>query len=610
LAGPPAINAGDDGTCSVAPVSNTSQNGVTRSQGSHCDIGSYEYVEVVTPTPTNTPTATATSTYTPTQTPTAIHTSTPTSTPTRAPTSTSTNTPTTTATQTPTNTPTKTPTRTPTPTGTSTTGTVPTVLSIVRANSIPTSASSVNFTVTFSEPVTGVGSGDFALATTVVAGASITNVSGSGTTYTVTVNTGSGSGTIRLDIPGIATITDLSGTPLNGLPFTSGEIYTINKNSVDVYIGGTLQGNYFLTPATSTRENYAGINNGPSQVVSLATPFIDSIRVLYGGVSYSELMGFPASQLTNDYWFPYYNNVAMNSQLRVGNVGSSSTTITVTYGNGTPLDSYALAPGAATRKNYAGINSGPLHVTSSTSNVLTTIRVLYADQSYSELTGFPNNQLVKDYWYPYYNNVAMNSQLRVSNVGGSSTTITVTYGNNILLDSYTLAAGEATRKNYASINSGPLHVTSSKSNILTTIRVLYADQSYSELSGYPANQLTKEYTYPIYDNVTADSQLRVSNVDGASTTITIYGANNAVIDTYALAAGAATRKNYSKNEGPLHVVSSASNILSTQRLLYTTPSFASFYELDGFPTNQLTTEYYFPWYNNTAMSSQLRIAVP
>jgi hypothetical protein len=390
----------------------------------------------------------------------------------------------------------------------------------------------------------------------------------------------------------------------------SGETYTATEN-VETRLNGVLKGSYFLDTKESIRDAYFGMNSGPAEVVSTnAIPILNSIRVLYGGVSYSEIMGFPASQLTNDYWFPYYNNVAMNSQLRVGNVGGVSTTITITYGNDTPLDTYTLAPGAATRKNYPGLNSGPLHVTSSVSNILTTIRVLYADKSYSELTGFPNNQLTQDYWYPYYNNVAMNSQLRVSNVGGAPATITVTSGDNILLDSYTLSAGEATRKNYAGINSGPLHVTSSDSNILTTIRVLYADQSYSELSGYPANQLTKEYAYPIYDNVTADSQLRVSNVGGVETTITVYGANNAVIDSYTLAAGAATRKNYAMNNGPLHVVSSASNILSSQRLLYTTPSFSSFYELTGFPTNQLTTDYYFPWYNNVAMSSQLRIAVP
>jgi len=42
LAGSPALYAGDNATCAASPVSNTSQNGVTRPQGLKCDIGSYE----------------------------------------------------------------------------------------------------------------------------------------------------------------------------------------------------------------------------------------------------------------------------------------------------------------------------------------------------------------------------------------------------------------------------------------------------------------------------------------------------------------------------------------------------------------------------------------
>jgi CSLREA domain-containing protein len=41
-AGSPAIDAGDDAVCAAAPVSNASQNGLTRPQGMHCDIGSVE----------------------------------------------------------------------------------------------------------------------------------------------------------------------------------------------------------------------------------------------------------------------------------------------------------------------------------------------------------------------------------------------------------------------------------------------------------------------------------------------------------------------------------------------------------------------------------------
>jgi len=116
----------------------------------------------------------------------------------------------------------------------------PTVSSIVRVNATPTNAASVQYTVTFSQSVTGVDVSDFALTTTgSIAGASVTGVSGSGTTYTVTVNTGTGSGTIRLDVVDDDTIT--SGIPLGGAGagngnFTTGEVYTIDKTAPTVTI--------------------------------------------------------------------------------------------------------------------------------------------------------------------------------------------------------------------------------------------------------------------------------------------------------------------------------------------------------------------------------------
>ena len=105
----------------------------------------------------------------------------------------------------------------------------PTVVSSVRANPSPTNLASVNFTVTFSEAVTGVDVADFSLTTTGVPGTSVTGISGSGSVYTVTINTGSGNGTIRLDVPSSATIADLAGNPLAGRPYTAGETYTITK---------------------------------------------------------------------------------------------------------------------------------------------------------------------------------------------------------------------------------------------------------------------------------------------------------------------------------------------------------------------------------------------
>jgi thermitase len=109
--------------------------------------------------------------------------------------------------------------------------TPPTVTSIIRASTTPTSATNVDFTVTFSEAVQNVDANgsDFTLFTSGVTGASITGVSGSGSIRTVTVNTGSGNGSIRLDVPNTATIKDIYNNDLSGLPFTNGESYAIEK---------------------------------------------------------------------------------------------------------------------------------------------------------------------------------------------------------------------------------------------------------------------------------------------------------------------------------------------------------------------------------------------
>ena len=171
------------------------------------------------------------------------------------------------------------------------------VSSIALNNPNPASTTSVNFKVTFSKPAMGVDVNDFALTTTGLSGAAVSGVSGTGSVYTITVNTGSGNGTIRLNIPNTATITDLVGNPLSGLPFNTGPTYTINKN-VEVYISGTLKESYFLTTGQSTRQNYAGVDSGPVKVTSTdGTPIITALRDAWAvnGVttSFSQLMGLP-----------------------------------------------------------------------------------------------------------------------------------------------------------------------------------------------------------------------------------------------------------------------------------------------------------------------------
>ncbi len=111
--------------------------------------------------------------------------------------------------------------------------TPPSVSSITTVGSSPNNAASDQFTVTFSEAVTGVSTGSFALTDTGTVGGTIASVSGSGTTYTVTVDGVTGDGTMRLDLNnGGAGVTDAAGNAPSG--YTSGQVYTIEHTPPSV----------------------------------------------------------------------------------------------------------------------------------------------------------------------------------------------------------------------------------------------------------------------------------------------------------------------------------------------------------------------------------------
>ncbi len=112
----------------------------------------------------------------------------------------------------------------------------PGVDSIVRAAAasatVPTAATSVVYTVTFSQTVTGVDISDFTLAAGGSAAGTIASVTPvSGTVYTVTVNAISGDGTLRLDLNGSATgIQNGSSVDIIG-GFTAGQTFTLDHTA-------------------------------------------------------------------------------------------------------------------------------------------------------------------------------------------------------------------------------------------------------------------------------------------------------------------------------------------------------------------------------------------
>ena len=288
---------------------------------------------------------------------------------------------------------------------------------------------------------------------------------------------------------------------------------------VEVWIGGLNEGNYLLGSGQSLRESYAGIDNGPLQVVSPnGTPIVAALRDLWsdGTVNSSsiQVMGLPGGQLSDTYWFPAYNNVSLDDQVRFGNVGSAPTTVTVTIG-GVVRGTYPLNPSESRRVSYS-LDSGPVKVQSSGGvKIIASLRDSWWDgskwSSYFQLMGLPGGQLSDTYLFPAYDNISLDGQLRFGNVGNAPTTVTVTIGG-VVRGSYPLAPNQSQRVSY-SLDSGPVKVQSSGGvPIIVSLRDSWWDgsrwSSYAQLMGLPGGQLSSTYLFPAYNNLSLDDQLR------------------------------------------------------------------------------------------------------
>jgi hypothetical protein len=223
----------------------------------------------------------------------------------------------------------------------------------------------------------------------------------------------------------------------------------------------------------------------------------------------------------------------------------------------------------------------------------------------------PEKQVDNIYYLPWYNNLDLDTQLRIANVSGLQTTITVTIGG-VPQPSFNLAAGASTRVSYA-LNNGPVKIQSNQ-DIVAAERVIYkvnnVNTSFSEMMALPANQLGTTYWLPWYNNVDLDTQLRIANVSGSLSTVTVT-IGGVPQPSFNLAAGASTRLSFaSTNNGPVKIVSTQ-NIVAAERVIYKVNNLGtSFSEMMGLPNSQLDPIYWFPWYKNVDLDTQLRFGVP
>jgi hypothetical protein len=387
---------------------------------------------------------------------------------------------------------------------------------------------------------------------------------------------------------------------------------------VSITVNGALQGDYTI-PATSTQSYaYPGLQNGPVEVLSsTGQPIIPSERSFYGPYSsFNEILGFPNSRLTTDYWFPWYDNVNMITWVLVGNPSKTATASVTIKIAGSVVGTYSIGPSGNVTPTFDGVQNGPVEVTS-TIPVFTSERNLYGypsgSQSFNETLGYPNNQLTTDYWFTWYDDKDMQTQIWVANPSSTATASATIKIAGAVMGTYSIGPHTTVTESYAGVQDGPVEVTGTRSIVASERSYWGPSTSYTfnEVMGYPNNQLSTDYWFSWYDNVNMITWVLVGNPSTTATANVTIKIAGAVVGTYSIGpSGNVTPTFDNVKNGPVEVTSNI-NVFTSERVLQSYPGAdASFNEYLGIPNSQLSTDYWFTWYDDKDMVTNIMVGRP
>ena len=387
---------------------------------------------------------------------------------------------------------------------------------------------SVQFTVTFSEAVSGVDATDFVTAQSGVSGSSVTNVSGSGASYTVTVNTGSGDGTVALNLVDDDSIHDLVGYPLAGAGVGNGnfagQAYTIDKTAPAT---PSITASNPVSPSSNASPSLSGATD-PSTTVKIYNNATCTTQVGSGSDTLFTSTGITATATPNSTTSFYVT--ATDS---AGNVsGCSTPAFTYLHDNTAPTVINVTSP--VTNGTY-GIGavipvtvqfSEPVNVTGTPQLTLSTGTPSTTAVNYTGGTGTDtltftytvvSGNSSADLNYAATTSLALNSGTIKDLVGNSATlTLPATGAANSLGGNKNIVVSTAAGRGSGSISVAPGSVTAgSTGNTLTFTFTAPAGQSYNSGSTITV-QVPSGWTTPQTSNAANPGFVSVATVSGTS----------------------------------------------------------------------------------------------
>lgn len=258
--------------------------------------------------------------------------------------------------------------------------------------------------------------------------------------------------------------------------------------AADIYIAGQKMNAapYSIAPGTSVTPEFPGVMGGPVEVVAYdpgnpAQPrnVIASQRVLWDG-NFNEVSGIPASRLTSDYIFTWYDmkSPGASDWVLISNPSASRDMYAEIWIGGQKMtntatgDQYFPVPAGGTiTPTFRGLMAGPVEVKGYDSasyvpsnpgapnmNFFTTQRSLFGN-SFEEVSGYGLNRLAATYHFSWYDQQSPGSTdwVLVSNPGATPVKAEVWIGGT-RMTTLSIPPGASQVPTFNSVMNGPVEV--------------------------------------------------------------------------------------------------------------------------------------------------------
>jgi hypothetical protein len=359
--------------------------------------------------------------------------------------------------------------------------------------------------------------------------------------------------------------------------------YTLSIDGVDKTLpgGGTVA-------AGDIMYSQFGDMGGPVKAVSTnGVSGLLSQRTLWpkGGNSLDEVFATPESQLSNHYWWPWYDELSPGFQnwIIISNPNGTAVDYTIEIGGvvmPTTTDNPGTIPaGGTVTPRFEGERDGPVELNATGGNVIASQRVLSNNgTAFNEEPGIPNGSLVSEYFWTWYDDLspeAMNWIL-IANPNGAPVTYTIEIDGQVMPTTTdnpgTIAAGEIVTPRFEDVRGGHVKVTSTGGNVIASQRSVWGP-SFEEVPG--EGTLTSNYQWTWYDEASAGvmNWVLIANPNGAPVTYTIE-IGGVVMPTTTDNPGTIAAGEYviprfpGVQDGPVEVTSTGGNVITSQRVLW------------------------------------------